>query len=142
MTESLAADKNLAVLAGAAISTDDVILIFEDMMPGQDVLMRRDMEQMFPSIETALKRDVSEQQAIATLRKKWPNAHVATITKLFNAERERRLQHGEQIECKPFGSPRKTKIRRATMTVETCGPARIPQTTPDATDGDQHEVSA
>jgi len=142
MTESSAANKSLTLLAGAAISTDDVISLFQEMVPSQDVLMRRDMEHMFPSIETALKRDVSEQQAIATLRKKWPNAHVATITKLFNAERERRLQHGEQIECKPFGSPRKTKIRRATMTVETYGSARIPHTTPDAADGEQHEVSA
>jgi len=118
MTESSAANKNLTLLAGAAISTDDVISLFQEMVPSQDVLMRRDMEHMFPSIETALKRDVSEQQAIATLRKKWPNGHVATIIKLFNAERERRLQQGDHIQCKPFGSMRKPKTRNKVMMVE------------------------
>lgn len=95
--------------ASDAISTEEAISLFENMAPNKEVEMRSEMKLMFLSILGAMAREVSEQQIIAGLRKKWPNTHVATIVKLLNFERERRLELGEQIDCKPFGSPRKPK---------------------------------
>jgi|GEM_PF-5217615 len=125
-----------------AISVEDAISMFEDMVPSKEVMMRREMEQMFPSIRAALKRDVSEEQVIAGLRKKWPDAHVATLVKLLNAERERCLMQDGAIDCKPFGSPRKSKIRTATSIGETRDSAPTPPASSDAANGDEHEVSA
>jgi sugar-specific transcriptional regulator TrmB len=125
-----------------AISTGEAISMFEDMLPSKEVVMRHEMEEMFPSIIAALKRDVSKEQIIAGLRKKWPSAHVSSIVKLLNSERERRLAHGEPIECKPFGSPRKTKIRTAAMTGEICRSANTSHAASHTTDNNQPEVSA
>jgi hypothetical protein len=129
------------VPANHAISIEEAISMFDEMVPSKEVVMRHEMEQMFPSIVAAMKRDVSEEQVITALRKKWPGSHVATIIKLLNTERDRRMGHGEHIECKQFGSPRKSKTRTVTMTDETRGSAEMPQTTSDAADSDQHEVS-
>lgn len=120
--------------ANTAMSANEAISMFEDMVPSKEVVMRREMEQMFPSICAARKRDVSEDQIIAGLRKKWPDAHVATIVKLLNFERERRLELGEHIDCKPFGSPRKLKNRTATKADRTCGSAPMLQTASNATE--------
>lgn len=121
MTECLAGDKAMAVPLRSAISTEDVISMFQKMVPSPEVMMRREIEQMFCSIDTAMTRGVSEQQVIATLRKKWPEAHVATIIKLLNVTRDGCLQLGDHIECKPFGSMRKPKKRGRVTTVESIG---------------------
>lgn len=103
------ADKSTVLPTTGALSTEDAISMFNDMLPSKEVVMRREMEKMFPSIMDAMQRDVGEEQVVGTLRKKWPNAHVATIIKLLNAERDRRMELGEHIGCKPFGSPRKPR---------------------------------
>ncbi|GGA14200.1 hypothetical protein [Dyella caseinilytica] len=128
--------------ANTAMSANEAISMFEDMVPSKEVVMRREMEQMFPSICAARKRDVSEDQIIAGLRKKWPDAHVATIVKLLNFEHERRLEIGEHIDCKPFGSPRKPKSRTAAMSGVACGSVSASQAVSCATKGDQLEVPA
>jgi hypothetical protein len=125
----------------AGLSTDDTIAMFKAMRPSKEVLMGRDMETMYSSVVDARKRDVSEQQIIATLKLKWPGAHTATIIKVINAELERRLKLGEQVECKPFGSPRKPKIHKAAKTGKTVDYVPTSQAVPDTTEGDQHEVS-
>lgn len=95
--------------AASEVSTDQMIAMFKAMRPSKEVLMAREMEIMFLSISDARKLGVSEQQAIAGLKLRWPGAHTASIIKLFNAELERRLRHGEQVECKPFGKERKRR---------------------------------
>jgi len=124
------------------ISLDDTIALFEAMVPSKEVEMRREMEKMFPPIISAIEREVCPEQIIATLRKKWPDAHVASIVKMLNAERDRRLEHGEHINCKPFGSPRKPKMRKATMTGKFGNSSQMPQAASHTTNGDQREVSA
>lgn len=140
-TSTVSPGKSVKVSA-QAISLDETIALFDVMEPSEEVVMRRDMEQMFPSISAAMKREVSEGQIIAALRQKWPGTHVSTLIKLFNAERARRLAQDEHIACKPFGTPRKPKMRRATKTADTSGSARTPPTAPDVTNSDKHEVSA
>ena len=124
------------------ISLDDTIALFEAMVPSKEVEMRREMEKMFPSIISAIEREVCPEQIIATLRKKWPDVHVASIVKMLDAERARRLEQGEPINCKPFGSPRKPTMRRATKTADTSSSARTSSTAPDSTNSDQPGVSA
>ena len=126
----------------APLSVEEAITQFSVMAAGAEVVMRREMEQMFPAIIAAMAREVSEGQVLATLRQKWPDSHVATLIKVFNAERARRLAQGEPIAFKSFGTPRKPTIRRATKTTDTSGSARTSSTAPDATNGDQSEVSA
>lgn len=101
-----------------AMSTQDAISIFNKMVPSEEVVMRSEMEEMFPSIRSAIQRGVSEKQIITELRKKWPTAHVATIIKLLNSELERCVRRGEHIECPPFGSPRKAKTYLTAAKVE------------------------
>ena len=132
------ADKSTA----AGLSTDATIAMFKAMRPSKEVLMGRAMETMFSSVADARKLGVSEQQVITTLKLTWPGAHTATIIKVINGELERRLKVGEQVEFKPFGSPRKPKIRTATKDGKTNESARMPQTMPDTAEGDQQEVSA
>ena len=112
MSKHAEADKGLDLSGNEPLSTEATISLFKEMMPNTAVVMSKEIGLMFPHIVVALNREVSEEQAIAGLRKKWPDAHVATIIKLFNAERKRRLERGEQIDCSPFGSQRKSKIRK------------------------------
>lgn len=140
-TSTVSPGKSVKVSA-PAISLDDTIALFEAMVPSKEVEMRREMEKMFPSIVSAIEREVCPEQIIATLRKKWPDVHVASIVKMLNAERDRRLEHGEHINCKPFGSPRKPTMRRATKTADTSSSARTSSTAPDSMNNDQVEVSA
>lgn len=107
--------------ASPAISTEDAISMFDQMIPSQEVLMRREMEQMFLSIEGAMRRGVDAQQIIDGLKKKWPSSHSATIIRLLNAERDRRLQMGDHIDCKAFGSMRKPrKAKKISQGAEAC----------------------
>lgn len=131
-----------AKVSAPAISLDDTIALFQAMVPSRDVEMRREMEKMFPSIICAIEREVCPEQIIATLRRKWPDAHVASIVKMLDAERARRLEQGEPIHCKPFGSPRKPTMRRATKTADTSSSAQTSSTAPDSTNSDQPGVSA
>jgi hypothetical protein len=124
------------------LTVEETIAQFNVMEPGAEVVMRREMEQLFPSVSAAIEREVSEGQIIAALRQKWPNSHVATLIKVFNAERARRLAQGEPIAFKAFGSPRKPTIRKSTKTTDTSGSTRTTSTAPDAMNSDQLEVSA
>ena len=124
------------------LSTDETIAMFKAMRPSKEVLMSRAMETMFSTVVDARKRGASEQQVIVTLKLTWPGVHTATIIKVINGELERRLKVGEQVECKPFGSPRKPKIRKATNAGKADDSAPMTQTVPDTTEGDQQEVSA
>jgi hypothetical protein len=124
------------------ISLDDTIALFEAMVPSKEVEMRREMEKMFPSIIGALERDVCAEQIVATLRQKWPGARAANIVKVLNAERARRLEHGEHVNCKPFGLPHKPKMRKAAMTGTSGNSAQMPHASPDTPNSDQLEVSA
>jgi hypothetical protein len=135
-------DKKTAEPASVPMSTDEAISMFDDMAPSKVVVMRRELEHMFPAIIAAINREVSEEQIIAGLRKKWSGVHVATIVKLLNAERERRLAQDELIKCKPFGSPRKPKMRTATMTGEFWSSPQTPQAAPQTSASDKLEVSA
>lgn len=126
----------------AGLSTDETIAMFKAMRPSREVLMGRDMEAMFSSVDEATKLGVSELQVIATLKLTWPGTHTATIIKLVNGERERRLREGQPIEWKAFGSPRKPNIRTVAKTGKTDDSAPMTQTDPVTTEGDQHEVSA
>jgi len=109
MSADTGAGKKPAAPASPAISTEDAISMFDEMIPSQEVLMRREMGQMFLPIDGAIQRGVDVQQIVDGLKKKWPGSHSATLVRLLNAERERRLQLGEYIECKRFGSMRKPK---------------------------------
>lgn len=140
-TSTVSPGKSVKVSA-PAISLDDTIALFEAMVPSKEVEMRREMEKMFPSIISAIEREVCPEQILATLRKKWPDVHVASIVKMLDAERARRLEQGEPINCKPFGSPRKPKMRKTTKTADTSSSARTPSTAPDWTNSDQPGVSA
>lgn len=124
------------------ISLDDTIALFEAMVPSKEVEMRREMEKMFPSIIGALEREVCPEQIIATLRKKWPGARAASIVKMLNDERARCLEHGKHINCKPFSSPHKPKMRKATTTGKSGNSSQVPQAALGTTNSDQLEVSA
>lgn len=141
MATDFEADKSTVLPTTGALSAEDAISMFNDMLPSKEVVMRREMEKMFPSIMDAMQRDVSEEQIIAGLRKKWPGAHVATIIKQLNSERQRRLAQGESVTCRPFGSPRRSAMRRATTISNTGESAQISPTRAERTNGDQHEMN-
>lgn len=102
-----------------APTTDEMINAINAMVPSKIALMAIEIKALFPSITDALKRNVSEKQIFDFLKGKWPDAHVATVTKLLNAERERRLRQGDQIDCKSFGRTRKLRQLRPATTGET-----------------------
>ena len=113
--------KKPAAPANPAISTEDAISMFDEMIPSEEVLMRREMERMFLSIDSAMQRGVDAQQIIVGLKKKWPDSRSTTIIRLLNAERDRRLQMGDHIDCKPFGSMRKPrKPKKISQGEEAC----------------------
>lgn len=101
-----------------ALTVEEAIAQFSVMKPAAEVVMRREMEEMFPSICTAMAREVSEGQIMEALRQKWPGTHVATLIKLLNAERARRLAQDEPIACKSFGTPRKPKKAKSAASAE------------------------
>lgn len=139
---SRSAGKKVEKQTYPALTVEEAIAQFSVMEPAAEVVMRREMEEMFPSICVAMVREVSEGQIMAALRQKWPGTHVATLIKLLNAERTRRLANDEPIACKPFGSPRRPAMRKAIKTTDASDSPRTSQAVSDATNGDQSEVSA
>jgi hypothetical protein len=69
MSADTGTGKKPAVPASPAISTEDAISMFDEMIPSEEVLMRREMERMFLSIDGAMQRGVDAQQIIDGLRK-------------------------------------------------------------------------
>jgi hypothetical protein len=112
------AGKQPAKTLPSEITLEEAIAFFSVMQPSAEVVMRREMGDMFPPIVGAIKRGADQDQIIDGLKKRWPTTHVATLTKLFNDERERRLQQGELVDINPLGSPRKPKKADGAVRVE------------------------